>query len=274
MRLPHDLQSPVLRCARLEADGLEGDAQLDHEAVVEGASLRLPDVVLRQVHRLQRAAGNTRSGRHFGAHAVGLHAEGINREHEGAAAIEERVEMQRDPVVAGNAVALGERGAHGPRRRKGADAHIQGLRCVPHPHLDGVLRRAPVYRAVRREIRKQARSLPGRLVEHPVDGDGVVEARGAHVDAARAAGKHVRRDGRSGRRGARWRGGTGTTDALQQGKQDREHRPRLMDTPPPCAVERSDVNRAGLSPRATPRPAAATAYRAASSPLRNPEGLL
>ena len=136
--------------------------------------------------------------------------------------------MQRDPVVAGNAVALGERGAHGPRRRKGADAHIQGLRCVPHPHLDGVLRRAPVYRAVRREIRKQARSLPGRLVEHPVDGDGVVEARGAHVDTARAAGKHVRRDGRSGRRGARWRGGTGTTDALQQGKQDREHRPRLM----------------------------------------------
>ena len=150
----HDLQAPILRVGALVAEALEGDAHLDLVAPGGEVAARLVDVIGVQVdRRVEPAAGAGAAGR-AGAHAVAphavlLHAEGIDREQQGAPVIEIGIEQDLDPVVGVDVVAVGEGGAHHVAvRLERADAEPDGIGGIPHQHFGRVLGGAAVHGAV------------------------------------------------------------------------------------------------------------------------------
>ena len=98
-------------------------------------------------------------------------------------------------------------------------------------------------------------------------------SRGARTSMRRARPEYTTGGSCPGAVGAGRAEDTGPLTCSSSAKRTGSISARITDTGPYCAAGRSDVSRAGLSPRATPRLAAAAAYRAASSPLRNPAGL-
>ena len=129
--------------------------------------------------------------------AVGLDAERVDDEDEGAVALVEGVEVELDVVVAADAVAVGERRGHRARLGEGADAEVDGVGGVPDAHLGGVGRGPAVDRLVEREAVEDGGAGPGGFVEAAVDDDGRLDLRegdGRLVQAAVV-------DGRLGGRG-------------------------------------------------------------------------
>ena len=130
---------------------------------------RLPHEVGAQVVLTRRdvRAGNESAG--LVLRPVGLNAEWIDDEHERAIALVERVEMDLDVVVGGDAVAVGERGGDASMRLEGPNPEVDRFRRIPHAHVGGIGRGTRIDRCVERETREQRRPLPDGLVEHAVD---------------------------------------------------------------------------------------------------------
>ena len=128
-----DVEAPFPVGSRLVAQRLEGDGRLDDEAVGGEASLRDEDVVPFQVDVLVVVPARSRPLR---VDPVRLHAQGIEGEDVGAAAVVVGVEVHGDGVVAREIVAPGDPGADGGRVViVRADGEAEARAVVPEPDL-------------------------------------------------------------------------------------------------------------------------------------------
>ncbi len=182
---PDDVEAPVLRITRLVAQGLERDPHLDLVAPGGLVALGFVDVVGAQVERIGAGDGGGEEvdgrPRRVAQRAVGLHAERVHAEDQRLAPVVEGVEQDLDVVVAGDLVAIGERGAHAGRVLVGADAEVDGRRRVPDQHRGRVVGRPVVVGEVLREATQHRGPRPDRLVESTVHGDdGVADPRHGH----------------------------------------------------------------------------------------------
>ena len=148
---------------------------------------RLPEEVGAQVvlARPHVRAGNEAAA--LALRAVGLDAERIDDEDEGAIALVERVEVDLDVVVAADAVAIGERRGDGPGVGERADAEVHGVRRVPDAHVGGIGRGPPVGGRVEGEAVEDRGVRPDGLVEPAVDGDGRLDPGQRNVGLAELA---------------------------------------------------------------------------------------
>jgi hypothetical protein len=154
----NDVHAPALRWRLLIADALEGDADLDFVAVFGEVPFRLELEIGTEI----RAGG-------VPVHAVALHAEWIDGERVGAAAVVEGVQEELHVVVAGDPVPIGVRRVNGAVRLVRANAEIHLVVRVHHEDFGRVRRRHAVGGGELREAGQYGRGLPGRLVEPPVD---------------------------------------------------------------------------------------------------------
>ena len=122
----------------------------------------------------------------FALRAVGLDAERVDDENEGAIELVEGIEVDLDVVVGADAVAVGERRGNGSAWRERAQAEVDRVRGVPDPHFGGVGRRTFVDGGVEREAGEQRRLAPDRLVESAVDRDDGFDFRDGDVGVAGA----------------------------------------------------------------------------------------
>src|SRR6185503_10537984 len=117
------------------AKAAERNPDLDLVPPLLDVSLRLPDEVRAQVV-LPRA--DIRTGDEapsFAPRAVGLDAERIDDENEGAIALVERVEVNLHIVVGADSVPVGHRRGNGAVRLVGSNAEVDRVRRVPHPDV-------------------------------------------------------------------------------------------------------------------------------------------
>ena len=111
------------------------------------AALRLEHVVRAQVGRLA-AAGEAaepaaRPARAFDQRAIQLHAERVDAEDQRLPAVVEGAQEDDDVIVGLDAIAIRERGADRPGRRRGANAEVHRGRRIPHQHVGRLSAAAP-----------------------------------------------------------------------------------------------------------------------------------
>jgi hypothetical protein len=109
--------------------------------------------------------------------AVRLNAEGIHSEGDRLPAVIESREQERDRVLRGELVSLGQACAHAACGRFSANTEVDGARGVENEDLGLLFGRPPVGRRVLRERGEPGRPAPGRVVEHAIDLDALVEPR-------------------------------------------------------------------------------------------------
>ena len=129
---------------------------------------------------VQRAGGEPA----LAPHAVLLYAEWVDGEEERPAPVVEGVEVDRDPVVGVEVVAIGDGRADATRLLVVRDdAEVDRVRRVPDQHLGALLGRPAVDRLVLVEAIEDGRLPPDRLVQLAVHLDRGFNAR--HVGGVR-----------------------------------------------------------------------------------------
>ena len=165
-----DVEAPGLPLAAGIAQALERNPDLDLVAPLGDPALRVPDEVGILVDAARHQAAHLAGA--LAPHAVALHAERIDAEEEGAAAVVEGVEVEDDVVLVVDVVPVGDGGADGGRAPVvGDDAEVDRVGRIPHQDLGLLLRGAAVHRLVLPEAGEPRGLGPHRLVEHAVDPD-------------------------------------------------------------------------------------------------------
>ncbi len=140
---------------------LERYADFHLVSALDQPTLRLEHVVGREVSAFPRLGAATAKSTAsdiaaFYQHAVALHAERVDREHESLAAVIERADEQLHYVVGKDPVPVGERGVHFPREARGANAEIDRGGRVPDSYFGRVDRRLAIDRLEVRETGEAA----------------------------------------------------------------------------------------------------------------------
>ena len=183
---PRDVNAPVLLRLRLIAQALERNAHFDFVAALGDAALRLEDEVGAEIGRLAAAGRPRRAARAFGERAIELDAERVDAEHQRLAAVVVGAQKDDDVIVGLDAIAIGERRAHGAGRRRGANAEVHRGRRIPHEHVGRVVGGRAVDRRVARKPGEHRRLRPHRFVEIAVDLDRLIDARRFDIERAAA----------------------------------------------------------------------------------------
>ncbi len=173
LNLPQHVQLPGLLGAGLVAQALERDANFHVVATRYQPPLGGEDEVGTQVRALPRphtsAAETAAAGDPaLHQHAIPLHAQRIDGEHERLAAIVERAQEDLYIVVGEDPVTVGQIGVYLSMRLTRANPEVNGARRVPHPHLGRVDGGHAIDRLEVGEPSKDRRAAPCRLVQHPV----------------------------------------------------------------------------------------------------------
>ena len=188
LHAPDDVDRPRLHAVGGETQRLERDRDLDLVAFVGDASLRVVDVVGRQVGDLASALQPAEQGAAavvaaLDQRAVCLNAQRVDAEDQRLASVVERIQENLNRIVGVDAVAVGERGMDRAGGGVRLDSEVDRGRRVEDEDFGRVLGGAAVDRRVLREVGEPHRLLPHRFVEDAVDGDHRrrVEARQRHM---------------------------------------------------------------------------------------------
>ena len=179
------LSPPPLGSSAGEPEALERNPHLDHVSRVGQHPLRLVDEIRIPIHVAAAEVAGGGAGA-FAPDAVVLHAERVDAEEEGAAAVVEGVEVDGDVVVVADVVAVGHAGVDGAGLAvMGHDAEVDGGRAVPDQHVGPLLRRPAVHRLVLGKAAESGGLGPGGLVEAAIHLNFGFDARNG--DGGRAA---------------------------------------------------------------------------------------
>ena len=143
---------------------------------------RLPEKVRAQIIL---AWSDVRAGNEattFALRPVGLDAEWVDDEHEGAIQLVEGVEVDLDVVIARDAIAVGECGGDRSGIGERFYSKVDRVGRIPDADFSGIGSGASVGGLVEREAVENCGAGPDRFVEPAVDLDGRLDFRRGDVD--------------------------------------------------------------------------------------------